>query len=123
MPLAAALIVALLGTVGRHLVDMQPAVQPTRVSVLIADFSNNTKDPAFDRTLEPMLKRALESAGFITAFDRDGIRRTLGVQPPERLDEAAARALAIKQGWASCSPARSSRRVAATESRSTRRRL
>ena len=45
-----------------------------------------------------MLKRALEGASFITAFDRDGIRRQLGAQLPERLDEAAARAIAVKQG-------------------------
>ena len=66
--------------------------------MVIADFKNNTKDSAFDGTLEPMLKRALEGASFITAFDRDGIRRQLGTQPPDRLDEAAARAIAVKQG-------------------------
>jgi tetratricopeptide (TPR) repeat protein len=73
-------------------------VQHDPVSVVIADFTNTTNDPAFDRTLEPMLKRALEGAGFISAYDRDGIRRTLGVQPPERLDADAARGLAVNQG-------------------------
>jgi eukaryotic-like serine/threonine-protein kinase len=68
------------------------------VSVLIADFHNATGDPAFDHTLEPMLKLALEGAGFISAYDRNGIRRTLGVRPPESLDEQAALALAVKQG-------------------------
>ena len=73
-----------------------PAHEP--VSVLIADFQNGTNDPAFDRTLEPMLKRGLEGAGFITAYDRSGVSRTLGVRPPENMDEAAARELAVKQG-------------------------
>ena len=68
------------------------------VSVLIADFQNGTGDPAFDRTLEPILKLALEGAGFISAYDRNGIRRSLGVRPPEQLDEQAALALAVKQG-------------------------
>jgi tetratricopeptide (TPR) repeat protein len=68
------------------------------VSVVIADFQNNTGDPTFDRTLEPMLKRALEGAGFITAYDRSGITRTLGVRPPEKLHEAAAREIAVRQG-------------------------
>jgi Flp pilus assembly protein TadD len=68
------------------------------VSVLIADFQNTTGDPAFDHTLEPMLKLALENSGFISAYDRNGIRRTLGVRPPESLDESAAMALAVKQG-------------------------
>jgi eukaryotic-like serine/threonine-protein kinase len=68
------------------------------VSVVIADFQNATGDPAFDQTLEPMLKLALEDAGFITAFDRTAIRRSLGVRPPESLDEAAAQAIAVKEG-------------------------
>ena len=68
------------------------------VSVLIADFQNATGDPTFDRTLEPILKLALEGAGFISAYDRSGIRRSLGVRPPEQLDEQAALALAVKQG-------------------------
>ena len=50
-----------------------PPVQPDPVSVVIADLENRTGDPAFDRTLEPMLRRALEGAGFISAYDRNGI--------------------------------------------------
>jgi eukaryotic-like serine/threonine-protein kinase len=68
------------------------------VSVLIADFQNGTGDPAFDRTLEPMLRLALEGAGFISAYDRSGVRSALGVRPPEQLDERAAMELAVKQG-------------------------
>jgi tetratricopeptide (TPR) repeat protein len=68
------------------------------VAVLIADFQNSTGDPAFDHTLEQTFRRALEGAGFISAYDRSRIRGTLGVSPPEKLDEAAARQLAINQG-------------------------
>src|SRR5262249_5082050 len=64
----------------------------------IADFQNSSGDPTFDGTLEPTLKIALEGAGFISAYDRGGIRRTLGVKPPEKLDEKAARELAVGQG-------------------------
>ena len=74
-----------------------PIEQQDPVAVVIADFENRTDDPAFDRSLEPMLRRALESAGFITAYDRTGIN-ALGVRPPERLDAEAARELAVKQG-------------------------
>ncbi len=74
------------------------AVEHEPVSVLIADFQNGTGDPTFDRTLEPILKLALEGAGFISAYDRNGIRRSLGVRPPETLDEQAALQLAVKQG-------------------------
>jgi len=75
-----------------------PPVQHDPVSVVIADFQNNTNDPAFDGVLEPMLKRALEGANFITAYDRIRLRTTVGVRPPERLDEVAAREIAVKQG-------------------------
>jgi serine/threonine protein kinase/Flp pilus assembly protein TadD len=92
---AAALLLALSGYIW---FATRPTVTPDNVSVVIADFRNTTKDTSFDGTLEPMLKRALEGASFITAFDRDGIRRQVGAQLPERLDEAAARAIAIKQG-------------------------
>ena len=44
------------------------------------------------------MKRALEGAGFISAYDRSAIGRTLGVRPPETLDETSARELAVKQG-------------------------
>jgi tetratricopeptide (TPR) repeat protein len=75
-----------------------PPAQHDPVSVVISDLENNTTDPALSRVLEPMLKRALEDAGFISAYDRSGISRTLGVRPPDRLDEAAAREIAVRQG-------------------------
>jgi tetratricopeptide (TPR) repeat protein/predicted Ser/Thr protein kinase len=67
------------------------------VTVLIADFDNQTGDPIFDGTLESTLKLALEGAGFITAFDR-GQLRALGVAPVDKLDEAAAAKIAVNQG-------------------------
>jgi Tfp pilus assembly protein PilF len=76
-------------------------VQHDPVSVVIADFQNTTNDPTFDRTLEPMLKLALEGAGFISAYSRSDISRALGVQPadiPDVLNEVAAREIAVKQG-------------------------
>ena len=75
-----------------------PVVEPSPVSVLIADLQNDTNDAALTGTLEPMLIRALEGAAFISAYDRNRIRTGLGVAPPERLDETAARELAVKQG-------------------------
>jgi eukaryotic-like serine/threonine-protein kinase len=98
LPYAIAAALLLLALSGYIWLATRPTVTPDNVSVVIADFRNSTNDTAFDGTLEPMLKRALEGASFITAFDRDGIRRQVGAQLPERLDEAAARAIAIKQG-------------------------
>jgi tetratricopeptide (TPR) repeat protein len=99
MATAALLLVAAVAAtyfVAQRLVEPPKAHDP--VSVLIADFQNATGDPAFDRTLEPMLKLALEGAGFISAYDRAGIRRSLGVRPPDKLDERAAQEIAVKQG-------------------------
>jgi serine/threonine protein kinase/tetratricopeptide (TPR) repeat protein len=91
-------VVALLGAT--YWAARGPAVAEKHepVSILITDLKNDTGDPAFDGTLEPMLKLALEGAGFISAYDRNGIRRNLGVAPPERLDETAGREIAVQQG-------------------------
>ena len=75
------------------------STQHEPVAILIADFQNTTQDPAFDRTLEPMIRRALEDASFIHAYDRSRIP-LFGVRPPEQLDESAARELATKQSLA-----------------------
>jgi len=101
LPLVAAVVAMLLAISAAVLWYERSRVPPPAhdpVSVVIADFQNGTNDPAFNGTLEPMVRRALEGAGFITAYDRDGIRRTLGVQPPAQLHEEAARGIAVNQG-------------------------
>ena len=75
-----------------------PSVPHDPVAVLIADFENRTNDPTFDGTLEPVLRIVLEGASFISAYDRTQIGPRLGVQPPDQLDEPAARQLAVNQG-------------------------
>jgi tetratricopeptide (TPR) repeat protein len=98
---AAAVAILLLGLAGGiwwYQRQFIPAATPDPVTVVIADFQNSTNDPAFDNTLGQTLKRALEGASFITAFDRTRIQSTFGVPPPEKFDETAARQLAIKQG-------------------------
>ncbi len=89
LQIVAAALLAFIAVVGTWWLTRTPPppVQPDPVSVLIADFQNRTNDPTFDRTLEPMLKLALEDADFITAYGRTEIRRGLGVRPPETLDE------------------------------------
>ena len=75
-----------------------PQVQHEPVSVVIADFQNHTKNPVFDRTLEPFLRMVLEGAKFVSAYDRARITSSLGMRSPEILDEPAARDIAVKQG-------------------------
>jgi tetratricopeptide (TPR) repeat protein/predicted Ser/Thr protein kinase len=96
--LAAAIVLLLTGTYFVARQEGQAPVAHAPVSVVIADIENRTGDAAFERTLEPMLRRALEGAGFITAYDRNGIGRTLRVQPPDVLNEGAALTLAANQG-------------------------
>jgi serine/threonine protein kinase/tetratricopeptide (TPR) repeat protein len=101
LPMMAAIVVVLLALSGGtlwYMKSLQPQKAPDPVSVVIADFDNRSGDPTFDRTLEPMLRRALEGAGFITAYDRNGIKRVVGAALPAKLDEAAAAELAVKQG-------------------------
>jgi serine/threonine protein kinase/tetratricopeptide (TPR) repeat protein len=76
---------------------VEPPTQHEPISVVIADLENRTNDPTLDHALETTLKRALEGAGFISAFDRRAIVGTLGVKPPDKLDEGAAREIAVKQ--------------------------
>ena len=45
-----------------------------------------------------MLRLGLEGASFINAYDRSRVRQAFGVSAPDRLDEAAARQIAMKQG-------------------------
>jgi tetratricopeptide (TPR) repeat protein/predicted Ser/Thr protein kinase len=70
------------------------------VSVLVADFQNNTSDTLFDDTLEPMVNVALEGASFINAYNRGNARRLAGKlpNPTSKLDENAARLVAVSQG-------------------------
>jgi eukaryotic-like serine/threonine-protein kinase len=70
------------------------------VSVLVADFENDTSDPIFDGTLEPMFNVALEGASFINAFNR-GTAHQLAEKlphPTSKLDEQVARLIAVSQG-------------------------
>ncbi len=76
------------------------AVQHTPLSVLVADFQNNTSDTLFDGTLEPMIDIAMEGASFINAYNR-GTARRLAAKLPDggnKLDEKTARLVAVSQG-------------------------
>jgi serine/threonine protein kinase/Flp pilus assembly protein TadD len=97
LPYAVATVVVLLGLSGYIWWAMRPPVIPENVSVIIADFVNPTGDAGFNATLGQTLRRALQDAAFISAYDRASLPQ-IGVQLPPTLDEAAARGLAVKQG-------------------------
>jgi serine/threonine protein kinase/tetratricopeptide (TPR) repeat protein len=97
LPLAVAVSAVLLSLPAFIWWYTRPPIQHDPVAVVIADLQNRTGDSAFDQTLEPMFRRALEDAGFITAYDRNSVR-AIGVAIPMSLDETAARKLAVEQG-------------------------
>ncbi len=69
------------------------------VSVLIANFDNQTGDPLFDDSLEQALNIGLEGATFITAFKRPSAVRLLEtIRPGSKLDEEGARLVSLREG-------------------------
>ena len=76
------------------------SAQPAPVTLLVADFDNQTSDAVFDGTLEPTFNLALESASFINSFSR-GQAHTVGAQlrpGTTALDEPLARLVAVREG-------------------------
>jgi tetratricopeptide (TPR) repeat protein/TolB-like protein len=74
-------------------------VQHAPLSVLIADFANQSGEPAFDGTLEQAMGISLEGASFVTAFRRDQAKQIAEqLQPGARMGESVARLVAKRQG-------------------------
>jgi serine/threonine protein kinase/tetratricopeptide (TPR) repeat protein len=96
---AAAIVLLSVGTAAYFATrSAVPRRDPVPISILIADVQNNSGDRTLDGTLEQALRRGLEGASFITAYDRSRLLPLLGVQPPAALDARTARLLAAKQG-------------------------
>jgi tetratricopeptide (TPR) repeat protein len=71
---------------------------PTKTeTVVVADIINGTGDTIFDGTLEPVLRLALEGAGFISAYNRTNLPARLE-SPAAKFDEPAALRMAVSQG-------------------------
>lgn len=70
------------------------------ISVLIADFDNQTGQELFDGLLEQALNIGIESAPHITAFERNSARTIAARLQPgsEALDPAAASLVAVREG-------------------------
>ncbi len=76
-----------------------PPVVHDPISVLVADFNNQTGDTVFEGTIENALGISLEGASFITAYRREEARRAIAqITPGATLDEAGARLLSAREG-------------------------
>jgi len=93
--LALAISVYMNVTGTRNLVEVE--LEP--VSLLIADFDNQTGDPLFDGSLEQALNIGLEGAPFITAYARPSAARVLeSLKPGSQLDSVGAQLVSIREG-------------------------
>jgi eukaryotic-like serine/threonine-protein kinase len=99
MAAVAVLVLALVtGTyfVGRR--GVPPPVHPP-LSVLIADFENQTQDPILQGTIEQSLGIALEGASFITTYPHaDAVRTAQQLGSSKGVDESTARLIALREG-------------------------
>ena len=77
----------------------QPPKPPDPVSVLIADFANNTQDAVFSGLLEQALAVGVEGATFVNAYPRrDALRLAGQIKPGGSLDDATAVLVALREG-------------------------
>ena len=94
LALGTSLYLNLTGTSGSGVAE---PIEP--ISVLIADFDNQTGDPLFDDSLEQALNIGLEGATFITAYKRTSAESLLEtLRPGSVLDEAGARLVSLREG-------------------------
>jgi len=69
------------------------------ITVLVAEFQNNTGDPVFSGVLEQAFSLGIEGASFITAYPQAfALRSAAAIKPGSRLDEPTARLVATRDG-------------------------
>ena len=99
---AAAVVIAIVAVtwftgqfVGRPVVP----VQRDPIAVLVADVTNRTGEPVFDGIVEQALTVGVENASFISAYQRPAALRVARMlKASDRLDEATARLVAMREG-------------------------
>ncbi len=96
------LTVALIFSVYMNVQD-DVEVDPTTISpisILIADFDNQTGDALFDGTLEQALQIGIESAPYIAGYRRDSAKRLAATldESSDSLSEETARLIAVREG-------------------------
>ncbi len=73
--------------------------KPKLLSVLIADFDNQTNDPIFDGSVEEALTIGMEGASFITSYNRNkALDIANKLNQESNLKEARARLVAVREG-------------------------
>jgi tetratricopeptide (TPR) repeat protein len=99
MAAAAVLVVVLLGGTWWLASLRGPVGEPDPMSVLIADFNNQTGDASFDGALEQALVIGIEGAGFISAIPPATAHQIADqISSGSRLDEDMARLVSRREG-------------------------
>ncbi len=78
----------------------KPVAEHAPVSVLVADFQNETGDAVFNETLEPAFAVALEGASFLSSYSRGQAHRVAAQLKPgaTTIDESLGRLVAAREG-------------------------
>ena len=76
-----------------------PPVEIEPVSVLVADFDNQTGDPLFEGSLEQALQIGLEGASFVSSYERGAAKKIAErLRSNDRLDSEVAQLVAAREG-------------------------
>jgi len=94
------LTVALIISVYLHITGGPEVVEELEpVSILIADFDNQTGDPLFDGSLEQALQLGIEGAPFISSYERGlAMKVAANLQGSETLNAETAQLVAAREG-------------------------
>ncbi len=99
MASVAVVVIALLAGTFWFARTRAPEEAPEPMSILVADFQNETGDRAFDSALEQALTIAMEGAGFISAYSRSSALETAEeLQPGSGLDDEMAQLISRREG-------------------------
>jgi serine/threonine protein kinase/tetratricopeptide (TPR) repeat protein len=99
MATAAAIVIALLAGTFWFARTRAPEEAPEPMSILVADFKNETGDASFDGALEQALTISMEGAGFISTYSRPSALETAEeLLPGSGLDVEMARLISRREG-------------------------
>jgi tetratricopeptide (TPR) repeat protein len=95
--LTVALIFSVYLNIASKVDTVDETIEP--LSILIADFDNQTGDPLFEGSLEQALQIGLEGAPFVSSFER-GVAKQIAIElhPDAVLDSEAAQLVAVREG-------------------------
>ena len=95
--LTVALIFSVYLNIAGQVETVEAEIEP--LSVLIADFDNQTGDPLFEGSLEQALQIGLEGAPFVSSYERGVAKQVAAeLQPDATLDADTAQLVAAREG-------------------------